>query len=372
MKNKFSLDSIANLGLLLSLPWIILSGCGGGGGGGSAGDTSKTDASAAQAATGYDAVKPGANDWVMYKENITKQSNNPPLVMPPSYWIRTYEGVLQDGRYGFVDTSEVLGTFSYTHLVDPVSGVLTKFVANGLTECTFSPGVHAVINTGAGIERFMGKYSTSTTWDQTTRSTCIDQTSPNGRGSTFTSKGSIPVIESVTAGGVQYLAAKETYEITNVFDLQIGVLANKVTFTCWRDTVLGRNVKCDTAQYTKTDKTNSNFTLETTISSELVGYQLQGVGTKLPPASQFGGQYKLTYETGTCDSIHINSTGAISGTCAITSVPNISGQVQSDGTLSFTTAGSASFTGSMQSPLTGIGSYTLPGGAHGTWTLRHF
>lgn len=372
MKNKISTGSLVKLGLVLSLPCAILSGCGGGGGGDSAG-SSKTDAQAG-VSLDYDAVKPAVGDWVMYRQTWTNQTANPPVAMTPRYRVRNYLGNVQNEAFTFVDTSADEGTYSwpkFLYQVDLSTGFTTSAVNETIQQCTYSPGYMATYQDAPGLERFTGKFSTATSWNQASRATCIDQTSPAGLGSNVTSKGAITAIEKVTAGGVEYLAAKETFELMNVFDLQTGVQAHKTTTTCWRDTVLGRNVKCDISFYIKSESTGPDFKLQTTFSHELIGYKLQGFAPKAPPVSPYAGIYKLTYDSSTCDSIRINYTGAISGNCAITSAGAISGQVQADGTISFKTAGNATFDGKMVMPMSGSGNYTKPDSSHGTWSLTH-
>lgn len=368
MHAKAAFPSSVNTALVLSILAASLAGCGGGGG---SSNSFASESSADKGPQSYGAVRPAQGDWVMYAHSSTASG---PLgtATTEAYFTRTFQSVTQDGPVMMAETSSETGTGAkpiMTAIIDS-SGALSRYSYEGGESCTLTPSFHGVISVVPGFERVTGNYSETATWNNTAQANC-----PRFNGGTFAGNvnnaGSITATEQVTVQGRRYSTVKEVYTSTATPSTGNGS-ARKVDYTCWRDTLLGRIVKCNVTQSTRPQDA-AEFREESASTFELVGYSLYQHPLRLPAVSQFAGNWILHYSgayNGICPSIRIALDGTISGECPLTSASGIQGSIKSTGEFSFATAGGATFTGLLRNPVEGNGTWSTPASG-GSWSISH-
>lgn len=361
-----------NLALALIAVAASLAGCGGGGG---RGDSFAPDSSANKSASdSHAAVRPAQGDWVMYAHSLTVNGASGSTTTE-GYVTRTFQSVTPDGPVMLAETSADAGA-AYkpvtTSIVD-AHGALARYTTEGSETCTFTPAFTGAATVTPGFERIVGSYTASTTWDINTQSSCQNVNGAPFAGSINTS-GAVVGAEQITVRGRRFSTLKEIYS-TTITPLAASSTApvRRIDYTCWRDTSLGRVVKCTVTQASRPSGA-TEFREDSRSGFELAGYSLYEHPVRLPPVSQFAGVWMIHYsgsQSGSCPAIRIGTDGTITGDCAVTTASGIQGSVKSTGEFSFTTAGGASFTGLLRNPVEGNGNWSTPAGGGGAWSISH-
>lgn len=354
--------------LVLSIVAATLVGCGNGGG-------NESFASEASSGTGeldaYAAVRPAQGDWVMYAHSVTSPGG---VVTRNAYLTRTYFSVSPDGSVMYSETSSDTGAGFKpltTTLLDP-NGGLIRYSGEGGQFCTIAPAFTGVATISPGFERIAGNYPRTAAWNNNAQSNC-EQSGGVMLNAGLNNTGSIVAVETVTVQGREYSTVKEVYTSTATTNAEGQSSIRKMDYTCWRDTVRSRMVKCIVTQSSKPFN-ETGFKEDYTSTYELVGFSLYRYPLRLPPVSQYAGNWMLYYsgtEAGNCASIHISTDGTISGDCPITPGASMQGRVTSSGEFTLATADGANFTGLLRTPIDGNGSWTTPSGGGGAWSISH-
>lgn len=370
MLAKAAFPSSVNTALVLSILAASLAGCGGGSG---SSNSFASESSADKGPPTYDAIRPAQGDWVMYVHSATVSG---PLGTSTSegYFTRTFQSVTPGGSVMVAETSSDTSagaTPLMTAIIDS-SGALARYAIEGGESCSFTPSFSGVSSVVPGFERVTGTYTQTSTWNSTVQANCQGFNRGAFAGS-VNNTGSIVTTEQVTVQGRRYSTVKEVYTTTATPSAGNGNAASrKVDYTCWRDTSLGRLVKCNVTQSIRPHDA-AGFSEEASSTFELVGYSLYQHPLRLPPVSQFAGNWIVHYSgsyNGVCSSIHIATDGTISGNCPLTAASGIQGSVKSTGEFTFTTAGGATFTGLLRNPVEGNGTWSTPASG-GSWSISH-
>ncbi|HEY0848257.1 MAG TPA: hypothetical protein VGE12_23010 [Noviherbaspirillum sp.] len=371
MLAKATLPTSVNTVLALAVLAASLAGCGGG----SRGDAFAPASSANKdASKPHEAIRPAQTDWVMYAHSATVTGASG-RVTTEGYLTRTYQSVLPDGRIRYTETSSETGSGfrPATGANLDATGAMIGYKTNGGESCTFAPAFVGVASITPGFERTSGSYPRDAAWNVTTQATC-----EHFHGSAFAGSvnntGAIVATEQVTVQGKTYHALKEVYTVTATPSAgSSNATARKVDYTCWRDPVLGRMVKCNVTQSSMAHDATA-FREEARSTFELAGYALNPHPLRLPSVSHFAGNWLLRYNgtrSGSCTEIRIATDGTISGDCPVTPAGAVQGSVNASGEITVTTAGGASFTGLLRTPVEGNGTWTATGGGSGAWSISH-
>ncbi|MDQ1831331.1 hypothetical protein [Massilia scottii] len=187
----------------------------------------------------------------------------------------------------------------------------------------------------------------------------------------LTSKGKVVAIESKTVPAGTFTALKIVSSETN-FDLRtIGASANYwVEKTCWRDTVTGLIIACNTS-------TDSKGTGGMSYSSatELASFSQAATKREFLDPIRFAGPWTGSFGAyyGTCD-VNITFTGLITGACkAATRTTSVTGSVDKAGVVKLTmsVAGGATETNVGQAALFDMSGTLAGAAAPGNWALKH-
>lgn len=187
----------------------------------------------------------------------------------------------------------------------------------------------------------------------------------------LTSKGKVVAIESKTVAAGTFTALKIVSSETN-FDLRTsGASANYwVEKTCWRDTVTGLIVACNTSTTSK-----GTGGMSYTSASELASFSQAATKREFLDPIRYAGPWTGSFGAyyGTCD-VNITFTGVITGACkAAARATSVTGSVDKAGvvTLSMSVSGGATGTITGQAALFDMGGTLAGAAAPGNWALKH-
>ncbi|MFB9245661.1 hypothetical protein IV454_27130 [Massilia antarctica] len=187
----------------------------------------------------------------------------------------------------------------------------------------------------------------------------------------LTSKGKVVAIESKTVAAGTFTALKIVSSETN-FDLRTsGASANYwVDKTCWRDTVTGLIIACNTSTTSK-----GTGGMSYTSASELASFSQAATKREYLDPIRFAGPWTGSFGAyyGTCD-VNITFTGVITGACKATArATSVTGSVDKAGVvkLNMSVTGGATDTNVGQAALFDMSGTLAGAAAPGSWTLKH-
>jgi hypothetical protein len=339
MKNK-------NIASLLAST-LLLVACGGGGGG----STSATPGSFSVAPTSVPKVVPAQGDYFTYDFTQTPTSGSPLTYT----FTRAFPIVSINGAAVAVNTfSDGKPTKMFNEDSDFGITSTTSVLAGVTTTCTNTPR-----DIGAAYPA-----SKNSTWNNSWIQVCTGGVPSSSQ---FSNQGSLTTLESVTTPAGTFFAGKEVFTVTEV---RTNAYTQSIAYTCWVDTVLGRVVKCqDTYIFTPLVGVASSgsevFTLR--------GYSAAGISS-VPTVARFAGTWTGSYtgatNSGSCTSLTVSLTGAVSGSCVDIHVGNftVSGSVNAAGVISMVASTGVTFSGLFSSTTGASGTWVgVPSGG-GTWT----
>lgn len=340
--NHFTWRAAAAAGLL-----GLLVACGGGGSdAGSTGTPGATPIMRAEAQVG---------DYFIY---AMTQTTTVPANVPVSAYnsTSTYASVEADGTNQRVTTYG--SYFSSQQNTYNVSGAwVSQDAAIG------GPGV---ICSSAPASQSVPPYprSVGQTWSSTSVRTCGSLTS------TTTQTGEIVAREQIVLPAGTFDSHRAVRTVVSVY--ATSTLSSQVT--CWYSVERGHVLRCETA-FTDTPAgatTPTSVASTTQILTGLGGPARAAQGNVLP---RFHGSWRVHYSggaSGSCSSLLVTASGAISGNCTPTGgvAFAVNGSVNGSGAVAITLPTGGVLTGTLTTPYSGSGSWT-DSGLSGTWTATH-
>ena len=335
----------------------LLGACGGGG--------STTAATADSSATvtapkTYAYVKPTQGDTITYTQVNTPSGLASSTFTVSGYW----KAVNADGSSVYTNTISATNYVGNTTTYDTTDAEVSYAnLNNGGNVCTYAPGIRGATP----------PYSVGQTWSNTSVETCLSNSVTTIYD--VTNAGSITALEAVTEGSASFNALKAVYTVTA--KNRTSGATNKTDTTCWRDTVLGQNVKCSIA-YSTIASGSTTAVATATSTLDLVRYNAAGIAGSVADPAVYAGGWTVSFAgsySGSCTAVTVLLSGAVSGSCTnnLGATFAISGTVSAQGSSSFTqgtAAGNATFTGQL-TPVSGSGIWGTSTGAAGTWTITH-
>ncbi|MBC3934627.1 hypothetical protein H8K47_04580 [Undibacterium sp. CY7W] len=384
----YTLRSVSSLlGFMVS--GLVLTACGGGGGGTGGGSSSTTESPVPQKT--FQRQIPLAGDSFTYQHQVKDDKGlSWTYYSTEIYWnpYRNATGslsILNDKLpktgYFFAGTN-TSATFSYSSYYD----------ANG-AEILFSPRSASVLpcSFAQPYQTAQSPYTVGQSWDVNAVLGC-NSGSAVSTYKTVRDTGNVAAVEDVTVAAGKFTALKEVMtlkEVTNrtTPSANVAETSKDLSRTCWRDTISGQYVKCvatgfDADFQSATPGGSKNLS----ISSELIGrLNISNAGVKVLP--RFAGRWSLTIGADTrTNFIEIDQNGVVSKvfelsaggltTDATTQLLNAS--VSNEGDLSFTLSTPAangingmngSFSGKLDTVVSGSGTLKLSNGYTGTWKM---
>ena len=339
--NHFTWRAIAATGLL-----GLLAACGGGGD-----DAGSTGTPVAAPITRTEAQ---VGDYFIY---ATTRAFTVPAGVPPDVYdaITTYLSIAADGTNQRVSTySNSIPAQQNTFDVNAAVVSQDAFIG-GAVICSNAPAYQAA----PPYPRTVGQ-----TWSSTSERTCGTATT------TTTQTGEIVAREQIVlpAGTFDSYRAERTAVIVSATSTASQRL------TCWYSVERGVLLRCD---YTNTT-TPAGSTTPTLVAS--VTEVLTGLGGPARVAQgnvlpRFRGRWNVQYgggASGSCSSLLVTASGAISGNCTPTGGATfaITGSVTADGAVAITLPSGGVLSGTLNTPYSGSGTWT-DSGLSGTWTAAH-
>ncbi len=332
----------------LAAAWVAclqLTGCGGGGSDDAA--ASAPAPAPAPAATAYPSVKPAEGDYYVYQNSVT--TSVPAGTAPTSSnTVRYYVNVDADGTLVRADVGSSATRFTRFYTAD---GAQTRVEPDvGTNVCTYAPAYRNTPLAGT---------LPGTSYNFSSTITCVT----SGTSSSVVA-GTYAAAESITLPVVgTFTAAKYSYRDTTTGTTGV----TTADTTCWTDIATGRLLKCDTTssfvpagQTSPTNVRATAFVLSAyqRVGSAPVGDTRQGLVGKWDILDTGGGVCEGTLAAG----------GVYSGNCTRGNT-TFTGSVDNTGHVNGTTSDGTTITGTLDSPVSGSGSVTGPGGTFG-WTAR--
>ncbi|MCE3265226.1 MAG: hypothetical protein K0R43_4305 [Pseudoduganella sp.] len=211
--------------------------------------------------------------------------------------------------------------------------------------------------------------SVGTTWDVATKLTTVcDGTTTETQ---YSIKYTVVAQESLTLPIGTFNALKVVSSTTS----ETPTSTAKREITCWFDPQLNVELKCEGAS-TRTSKSTGKVLFSWTNASALQGYSSAKARRQFDTVSRFAGEWSGGYSgsgiPATVCTVTIDTSGGFQGKCGTITV---AGTIAADGTMTFKLSEfgqtGPAFTGKFESPLSIKGTFTVPGGSGGTWTLVH-
>ncbi len=326
-----------------------LSACGGGGGNQAGTTTPATPSS-------YTLTKQTVKDFQSY--NVTWQhSVNGGASSGDQYWDNYVTTTANaDGTYTRAEVDNSGGDRTYI-----------DFSADGGRK---SVGIGCNYVYTPSFARIPGTLAVGQTWEVNSLRTCVDDSTEN---SAVNAKGSVVAIESVTVAAGTFNAIKTTS--TRTFTNKRGTTVTDDT--CWRDTITGLELKCNTTSTATSIGATTSVTKQTG-TTELGGYAQAATGRQKLNVERFAGKWEVWF-TGTTDggcSVKILASGAVNGSCRnrLGNTFDIAGTVDAGGVANFSLSSygmnGAGFSGTFESPLKIAGTWSV-GSDQGTWYMLH-
>lgn len=333
--------------MLLSIACAALAGC--------ISEDSSTSSSSGSAT--YPAVQYTSGDWYLYESTRT---NTLPSVSTTNY------SYVREFRAGSAEQYQRILTYS-----DPAMRLTSQAYSSGgllsslsnTSNCTYSPPYRSPPPPGNTVGQ---------AYSMTSTQSCVPPVSGSGTPSTSTStvNGSINAIEERTVPAGTFQTFKYTMQSQSVSTTGISA----ATETCWIDASTGHTVECSSSS-TFTPANTSSLSSSSSFVMRMVAY---GAGGRAPVGDavrRFAGAWTASLsgdDSGTCSSVIISASGAISASCTSTAAGafTLTGNVSADGTATAVASNGASLTGSFTSPSTGSGTWRN-GTLSGTWSATH-
>lgn len=312
------------------------------------------------AAQSFAAVRPAQGDWLMYSYSLTSYDTGT-AVTTRTYFTRYFAPKVMERWTSYSESTsqrENAVRFAATNL-DDVSGGMVSRSGDGFP-CNFEPPFWGLTTLSPGLERINGNYAVGDTWDHASRGSCM-MAGISAPGS-YSNRGSIAAAERINVDGTTYSTVKEIFSVYIVPEQGSPLVNRKRDYICWRDTTLGRNVKCDITSSRLTGSP-ATFELESIARFELVGYSLHDVPAKEAPVLLYAGNWRIDLTNlGTCFGINVSESGEITGSCPLLGGDISQGTVTRDGRFSLSTVGGGTATGGLDSPINGSGSWSSSAG----------
>lgn len=313
-----------------------LSACGGGGGGGG------SDAGTPAAPTGPVLTARAdltVGEYMVYDKLQTNHNTGVTPVMVKLTWMFDRVGATVRKKETAYGTSSRLWTYDATSALASVS-------SGGLESCTYAPGLQF----SPPYPRWVGQ-----TWNITSTMNCSSTTSQQ--------QGRVVAREPLTLpiGTFDSLRVERT-------GVDIGgTYRSDVIETCWYDTARGFVLRCET-DYTYRHGAAGSTTGWTDV------WVLSGMGGpgRAPTGfvlARFSGDWEMAYAGSpavVCNRLQVSPDGSVSGACS-TAPSGGFGTVNTHGALSITLQNGMTLTGTLSTPDSGSGTWTL-GASSGTWT----
>ncbi|WP_374581229.1 hypothetical protein [Pseudoduganella sp.] len=332
-----------------------LAGCGGGGGASGNGSGSHTSG---ETGAGNPAA-PVAGDYTTYKRIITNVEGPTGIATGVVFYeTEAVDKVLAGGAFVAAEVEQRTNR-SDKHF-DANGGLFQSGV--GRCQYTHAPALFTDLPRSGQAGMNWNISSTTTLIDPAQAFYC------GGGGEKYSGSIVSYATEPVTVGIGSFNALKFQAKYTQ----EVGQYLRATERTCWMDTAMRINVKC---QVIESESYAGKLNFKVTIEYELVGYAKAGAKRRVDSLYRFEGRWTAPYTAAggaaeTC-TISVAKDGAVEGNCG----GAVSGNVAVDGAISFKPAAGKpglTFTGKLETPLGGSGSYTMPGASGGTLALsRH-
>ena len=379
------LQSVSGLlGFIVS--GLVLTACGGGGGATGSGSGSATEPPVQQKT--FQRQVPLAGDSFTYQHQVKDDKGSSwTYYSTEVYWnpYRNATGsasILNDKLpktgYFFAGTN-TSATFSYASYYD----------ANG-AELLFSPRSASALpcSFAQPYQTAQSPYAVGQNWDVNTVLGC-NSGSAVSTYKTVRDTGSVAAVEDVTVAAGKFTALKEVATLKEVTNRttpseSFAETSKDLSRTCWRDTVSGQYVKCVATGFDADFQSGiPGGSKNLSMSSELIGrLSISNAGVKVLP--RFAGRWNLTIGTDTrTNFIEIDHNGVVSklfelsagGLTTDFTTRLLNASVSNEGDLSFTLSTPAAngingtFTGKLDTLVSGSGTLKLSNGYTGTWKM---
>lgn len=318
----------------------------------------------------FAAVRPAHDDWLMYSYSLTSYDTGT-AVTTRTYFTRYFAPKVMEGLTIYTESTSQRDNalrFAATNL-DDVSSAMVNRSGDG-SPCHFEPPFLGLTTLSPGLERISGTYAIGDTWDQTS-GVCTWEGGIRAPGR-YSSRGSIAATERINVDGTTYSTVKEIFSVHILPEQGSPLVNRKRDYICWRDTTLGRNVKCDITSSRMTDSA-ATYELESIARFELVGYSLHDVPAKEAPLLPYVGNWRIDLNgsvSATCLGVYVAESGEMSGSCPHLGGDISRGTVGRDGRFSLSTVGGGTATGGLDSPINGSGSWSSSAG-RGSFSISH-
>lgn len=347
------------LSVCMALITGMLSACGGGGGGSNSNGAANAPSSGINAGAGNSgAVTPPPAVYQKPRQSLNDFESH--LVTP-----LTSSGVLADPYWTTSVITKVEANDAYTQAsvwdndrtrANYAYRVDGAEVSSDET-CRYTPA----------FVRIPGSLTLGQGWDNSAVETCDDNPAYRSENN---SKGSVVAIEPVTVPAGTFNAVKtvrtETFKSTTRTSVR--------ELTCWRDTVTGVELKCNSSNTGTSVGADATLT-KSTYGWELGGFESASTGRQNRNLQRFAGDWRVLF-TGTTDGVcevNIVPAGGASGTCEDRDRDSfrVFGFVEATGRVRLYMTGNTSakgFTGSAESPLKIGGGWEF-GTQNGSWYM---